>query len=112
MRFIAWNMALAGWLLFSAFALPHSPGSAALTGLLAVLIGTIGLCSPGLRGLRFANAGLAIILAIAALFMPDVGWLARIHDLFMAAAIFALSVIPGRSWSAALLEASDTKPQP
>jgi hypothetical protein len=110
MRFLAWNMALAGWLLFSAFALPHSPGSAALTGLLAVLIGTIALCSPGLKGLRFANAGLAVVLATAALLMPDVGWLARIHDLLMAATIFALSIIPGTSWSGAALEQSDPRP--
>jgi hypothetical protein len=110
MRFLAWNMALAGWLLFSAFALPHSPGSAALTGLLAVLIGTVALCSPGLRGLRFVNAVLALVLAVAALTMPDVGWLARIHDLLMAATIFALSIIPGRSWGGAILEGNDGTP--
>ena len=97
MRFIAWNMAIAGWLLFSAFALPHSPDSAALTGLLAVLIGTFALASPGLRGLRFVNVALAFVLGWASLLMPDVGWLARGNNMLVAAVVFALSLIPGRS---------------
>jgi hypothetical protein len=97
MRFVAWNMALAAWLLVSAFALPHTEASAALTGLMAVLVGTFALASPGLRGLRFVNAVLALVLAWAALLMPDVGGLARANNALVAAAVFALSVIPGRS---------------
>ena len=97
MRFIAWNLAIAAWLLFSALALPHTEDSAALSGLLAVLIGTFAIASPGLPGLRFVNAGLALVLAWAALLLPDVGGLARINDALVAAAVFALSVIPGRS---------------
>jgi hypothetical protein len=110
MRFIAWNMALAGWLLFSAFALGHSPESAALTGLLAVLIGTVAIGSPGLKGLRFVNAILALVLAGSAFVMPDVSWLARINDVIIAAAIFALSVIPGRSWGGELIQEGEAKP--
>jgi hypothetical protein len=101
MRFIAWNLAIAGWLLFSALALPHTEDSAALSGLLAVLIGTFAVASPGLPGLRFVNAGLALVLAWAALLLPEVGALARINDGLVAAAVFALSVIPGRSTVAA-----------
>jgi hypothetical protein len=101
MRFIAWNMAISGWLLFSALALPHSPDSAALSGLLAVLIGTFALASPGLPGLRFANAVLAFILGWAALLMPEVGALARVNNAIVAAGVFALSLIPGRSTIAA-----------
>ena len=97
MRFIAWNLAIAGWLLFSALALPHSEDSAALTGLLAVLIGTFAVASPGLPGLRFVNALLAFVLGWAALLMPEVGALARVNNAVVAAAVFALSVIPGRS---------------
>ena len=52
MRFIAWNLALSAWLLLSAFALPHSPESAAITGLLAVLIGTFAIASPGLPDIQ------------------------------------------------------------
>jgi hypothetical protein len=100
MRFIAWNMALAGWLLISAFALGHSPESAAATGLLAVLIGTFALASPGLPGLRFANTAFALILAWAALLMPEVSTLARANGALVAAVVFALSVVPGRSTGA------------
>jgi hypothetical protein len=97
MRFLAWNMALSAWLLIAAFALPHPPASAALTGLLAVLIGTFALASPGLRGLRFVNAALALVLGWAALLLPDVSWIARVNDAVVAAVVFALAVIPGRS---------------
>lgn len=97
MRFIAWNMALAAWLLISAFALGHSAESAAATGLLAVLIGTFALASPGLPGLRFANSAFALILAWAALLMPEVSTVARANSAIVAALVFALSVIPGRS---------------
>jgi hypothetical protein len=99
MRFIAWNMALVAWLLLSAFALPRSADSAALTGLLAVLIGTFALAAPGLRGLRFVNAVLALVLAGAALLLADVSALARVSDAMVAAAVFALSLVPGRSTS-------------
>jgi hypothetical protein len=101
MRFIAWNMAVSGWLLFSSLALLHSPVSAALSGLLAVLIGSFALASPGVPGLRFANAILAIVLAWAALLMPEAGALARVNNAIVAAAVFALSLIPGRSTTSA-----------
>ncbi len=104
MRFVAWSMAFAGWLLFSALALPHSPSSAALTGVLAVLIGTISLASPGLPGLRFVNAALAFVLGWAALLLPEVGALARVNNALVAGAVFALSVIPGRSTAAPAAE--------
>jgi hypothetical protein len=104
MRFIAWNMALGGWLLISAFAFGHSAESAAVTGLLAVLIGTFAIASPGLPGLRFANSAFALILAWAALLMPDVSGIARVNSAIVAALVFALSVVPGRSTTGAATE--------
>jgi hypothetical protein len=103
MRLIAWHMALAGWLLFSSFLLPYGPNGMAFTALLAVLIGTIGLAAPGLPGLRFVNTGLAVVMALTAFMVADMEWPARIHSLLMALVVFALSVIPGRSWGRALL---------
>ena len=102
MRFIAWHMALAGWLLFSSFALGYGQNGLAFTALLAVVIGTIGFASPGLRGLRFVNTVLAIVLAVTAFTITDMEWPARINSLVVALVIFALSVIPGRSWGPAL----------
>jgi hypothetical protein len=104
MRFIAWHMALAGWLLFSSFALGYGQNGLAFTALLAVVIGTIGFASPGLRGLRFVNTVLAIVLAITAFTITDMEWPARINSLVVALAVFALSVIPGRSSGIDLVE--------
>jgi hypothetical protein len=101
MRFIAWNLALASWLLLSAFALPHSPTSATVTGASAVAIGVLGVASAGRPGLRLLSAGLAFFaLGWAALLLPDMGGLARVHNALAAAALCALSLIPGRSTTA------------
>jgi hypothetical protein len=97
MRFIAWHMALAGWLLFSSFLLGYGQNGMAFTALLAVIIGTIGFASPGLRGLRFVNTVLAVLLAVTAFTITDMEWPARINSLVVALVVFALSVIPGRS---------------
>ncbi len=97
MRYIAWHMALSAWLLISAFALGHSMESAAVNGLLAVLIGTMAIAAPALPGLRFAISALAILLAWAALLMPDVSAIARINSAAVAAIVFALSVVPVRA---------------
>jgi hypothetical protein len=104
MRFIAWHMALGGWLLFSSFALPYGENGMAFTALLAVFIGTVGLAAPGLPGLRFGNTVLAMILAATALLMSDMGWLARLNSLVVALVVFAISVVPGRSWGQALIK--------
>jgi hypothetical protein len=108
MRYIGWNLALSAWLLISAFAFGHSAESAAVNGLLAVLIGTFALAAPGLPGLRFANSAFALILAWAALLMPDVSGLARGNSAIVAALVFALSIVPGRSTGAA---ATQTQPK-
>jgi hypothetical protein len=104
MRFIAWHMAVAGWLLFSSFLLGYGENGLAFTALLAVLIGTIGFASPGLPGLRFANTVLAVVLAVTAWVIGDMEWPARINSLAVALVIFALSVIPGRSWGQVLVK--------
>ncbi len=97
MRYIAWNLGLAAWLLISAFALGHSMESAAVNGLLAVLIGTMSIAAPALPGLRFANCALALLLAWASLLMPDVSGVASINSAAVSAIVFALSVVPARS---------------
>ncbi len=104
MRFITWNLVLAAWLLFSAFALPQTEDSLALTAVMAVLIGTFAFASPGLPGLRFVITVLALVLGAAALLMADVSGIARINNALVAAAFFALSIVPGRSWGSAAQE--------
>jgi hypothetical protein len=102
MRYVTSNLALAGWLLVSAFALSHSEESAAVNGLLAVLIGVCAIASPGVPGLRFANSAFALVLGWAALLMPDVSGVGRLNTALVAAVVFALSVVPGRSTGAAV----------
>jgi hypothetical protein len=109
MRYIAWNMALSAWLLISAFALGHSMESAAVNGLLAVLIGTMSIAAPALPGLRFANCALALLLAWAALLMPDVSGIARINSAAVAAIVFTLSVVPARAMAPAVQPEPQTK---
>ena len=112
MRYIGWNLALAAWLLISAFALGHSMESGAATGLLAVLIGCFGIAGAGLPGLRVANAALAILLAWAALLMPDVSAIGRLNNGIVAALVFALSVVPGRAARPAPARAATPEPAP
>ncbi len=109
MRYIAWNLALAAWLLISAFAFGHSEESAAVNGLIAVLIGTFSLASAERPGLRFANSAFALVLAWAALLMPNVSGAGRVNSAIVAAVVFALSVVPGRATGHA--PASDPEPR-
>jgi hypothetical protein len=97
MRYIGWNLGLGAWLLVAAFAFGHSEESAAVNGLIAVLIGTFSLASADRPGLRFANSAFALVLAWAALLMPNVSGAARVNSAIVAAIVFALSVVPGRA---------------
>jgi hypothetical protein len=107
MRFVTYNMVLAAWLLASAFAFGHGEESAAVTGLLAVLVGVFSLASPAVPGLRLANAAFALVLAWAALLMPEVSGAGRINNAIVAALVFGLSVVPGRSTGASTASAPD-----
>ncbi len=97
MRYIGWNLGLGAYLLVSAFAFGHSQESAAANGLIAVLVGVFSLASAERPALRFANSGFALVLAWAALLMPDVSGAARVNSALVAAIVFALSVVPGRA---------------
>lgn len=110
MRFVTYNMALAAWLLVSAFAFGRAEESAAVAGLIAVLVGVFSLASPGVPGLRLANAAFALVLAWAALLVPEASGAARVNDAIVAALVFGLSVVPGRSTGAST--ASPHRPAP
>jgi len=108
MRFIAWNLALAAWLLISAFLFPHTAESAALTWVVAVIFGVFGVASPGLPGLRFFTAVLAFVLGWASLLLEGVSGIARANNALVAAAVFALCLVPGRS----MRPTADPAPRP
>jgi hypothetical protein len=96
MRFINWNIAFAAWMLISAFALPQTPISSALTAGFAFLVPVIALLAGAKPGVRFLITLLAVALATASLLVPEVPAAARISNMVMAALFFALSFISPR----------------
>ncbi len=101
MRFFWIHLGMAAWLLLSAFVLGHAPGSAALTGLVAALVGTFSFAAISLPSVRMLNGVVAIFLAGVALFSTDSSGLARGSNALLALAILALSAVPGRAWGGA-----------
>jgi hypothetical protein len=97
MRYIAWNLALAAWMLISAFVFPHTLQSAALTWVTAVLIGVLALVSRGKPAVRLLTAVLALVLGSTSLFLEGMSGGARISNALVTAIVFALSSIPGRA---------------
>ncbi len=96
MRFMSWNLAFATWLLVSAFALPNTPFSQAVTWVAAVAVGALGIAAAGRPSVRFAISAIAVLLALAALLVPDLSTTAAVNDAVVAAILFALSVVqPG-----------------
>jgi hypothetical protein len=98
MRFLQLHLGIAAVLMLTAFLLGHSEGSAALTALLGMLIGTIGFAAAGMPVFRLLNAPLAVFLFCVAVFSTDSSMLARGANALIAALVLALSVIPGRAW--------------
>lgn len=96
MRFIGWNVAIASWLLVSAFALPHTPTSSALSAVAAFLVPIIALFAGARAGVRYLISLLALALAALMIMMPEVSAAARISNLLVSAALFALSLISPR----------------
>ncbi len=98
MRFFKAHIVISAWLLLSAFVLGHTPGAAALTGLVAVLVGTFAFAAISWPPMRFLNAPVALFLACVGLFATESSAIARMSDAFVAALVFAFSVVPGRAW--------------
>ncbi len=93
MRFVLGNLALATWLLVSAFALPHTPFSQASTWLAAVAVGAAATLAGGRPAARFAISGIALFLGTAALLVPGMSIAAATSNAVVAALLFALSVV-------------------
>ena len=96
MRFIAWNLALAAFLLVSAFALAHSEVSMAVTFVAGVAVGVLALAAGGRPGLRYGITAIALVLGGVALFAVDASGAARVATALAAAVLFALSSISPR----------------
>jgi hypothetical protein len=93
MRFIWWNVALATWLLISAFLFSQTPLSSAITFLAAVAVVGLAFAAGGKPPVRYVISVIMLALAIAALLLPDVSGAARINMGITAAILFALSMV-------------------
>lgn len=96
MRFIGWNVAIASWLLISAFALPHTGTSSFITAATAFVVPLIALFAGARPGARYLITVLAVALAILMVVLPGVGAAARVSNALVAALFFALSLISPR----------------
>jgi hypothetical protein len=96
MRFINFNVALATWMLISAFALPQTPVSTTLTAAGAFIVPVIALFAGARPGARYVITFLSVVLAAAMLLLPDVPAAARISNMVVAALFFALSMVSPR----------------
>jgi hypothetical protein len=96
MRFINWNVAIATWLLLSAFALPNTPTSMAIMAISAFAVPVVALFAGVRPGARYLISILSLVLATLMLLLPGVSAAARISTMLVAAALFALSLISPR----------------
>lgn len=97
MRYLAWNLVFASWLLLTAFVFTQTAASLWITVLCAFLIGVFALLSRGKPSLRMVVSVLALALGAAALLLPGLPGATRLNDGFVAALVFGLSVVPGRA---------------
>jgi hypothetical protein len=93
MRFIRWNVLLATLLLLSAFVLPQTPISSAITFVTAIAVAVLALAAGGKPALRYIISALAVAFAFAALLVPGVPGATRVIDGLVAAVVFALSLV-------------------
>jgi hypothetical protein len=96
MRFIGWNVAIASWMLISAFALPQTATSSAITAVGAFLVPLIALFAGAKPGVRYVISIGAIALAVLMVLLPGVSAAARISNALVAALFFALSLVSPR----------------
>lgn len=93
MRFLKLNLAIAAWLLISAFMLGHTPLSMGVTLVSGAAIGVLALASAGRPALRYAITCVAVVMGFAALLLPDLSAMARLDLALVAPVVFALSLV-------------------
>ena len=93
MRFVGINMVLATWLLVSAFALPHTAATAALTIGCAFAVPIFAVVATGRPAVRFVITFIAALLAGTALLLPGMPGLSALSNGVVAALLAALSLV-------------------
>jgi hypothetical protein len=85
------DLALAAWLLVSAFVLGHTPLSAPLVAVAAVVIGALVWASTRRPGLRFVNTALTFAVAALGVTLPGLSVAARINTILVGLVLMAMS---------------------
>jgi hypothetical protein len=93
MRFIWWNIAIATWLLFSAFLFSQTPASSFVTGLMSVAVVAFAIAAGGEPAAPYAISALMVGLGVCALLLPGMSGAARLNLAIVAALLFALSLV-------------------
>lgn len=93
MRFLGFSMLLSAWLLVSAFVLPHTAATAAMTGVSAFAVLLFAALAAGRPALRFVLTAIATLLALTALLVPSMPGPAALSNALVAAALAALSLV-------------------
>lgn len=93
MRFLFWNLLFSTWLLLSAFALPQTPLSSALTAITAFAVLLFAFLAAGRPALRFVITALALVLGMTAVFLPGGSLATAVSNGVVGALLFALSLV-------------------
>ena len=92
MRFTGFGLALAAWLAASTFLLPSTPLAQAATWAAALAVAALAVAAVGRPGARLAISGVAALVGLGALLVPDLSTAAAVNDAIVAAILFAVSV--------------------
>ncbi len=96
------NLALAGWLMVSAFVLPHSTTTGWNAMIVAVLVAAVSFLSfvaVGRPGTRYGVSVLAVWLFASTLFLPHESLGTVLHDALVAALLALVSLLPSHRWA-------------
>jgi ABC-type transport system involved in cytochrome bd biosynthesis fused ATPase/permease subunit len=95
------NLAIAAWLLVSAFVLPHSSTTAWNAMIVAALVAAVAFLAfvaPGRPGLKYGIAALAVWLFASALFLPHESLGTVLHDAGIGALLALVTLLPSHRW--------------
>lgn len=97
------HLAVAGWLMVSAFVLPHSSATAWNSIVVAVLVAAVALLAfvaVGRPGVKYGLSVLAIWLFASTMFMPHESLGTVFNDVLVACVLALVSLLPSHRWAA------------
>jgi predicted exporter len=92
MMFLGLNALVSTWLLLSAFVLPHTPGTAAMTAIAAFAVLLFAALAAGRPAARYVITAIAVALGVTALLLPGLTGAAAISNAIVGAVLAALSL--------------------